>query len=163
MNTTNNLNAENTGISTEAHQTANVVKHTKDDAAAAIKSLRHFIGNNQMVAMLECCAGDEKQFFIDKLVEVYEIVTSMPKTYETDGQGDKAVIHLHYFTPSADFYITERDCETEQLQAFGLADIFGDGGELGYISIVELLKCGAELDLHWTAKTMAQLRIERAA
>lgn len=46
-----------------------------------------------------------------------------------------------------------------QLQAFGLADL-GYGGELGYISIVELLECGAELDLHWTPQTLAEVKRE---
>jgi len=85
-----------------------------------------------------------------------DIVEHMPKTHETDGQGLNAVAHLHYFTPGADWYITERDMEADQLQAFGLADL-GYGGELGYISIVELLECGAELDLHWTPTKMADI------
>jgi hypothetical protein len=33
----------------------------------------------------------------------------MPQTGETDGQGDKAVAHLHYFMGQFDFWITERD------------------------------------------------------
>lgn len=76
----------------------------------------------------------------------------MPKTYEQDGKGLKAIAYLHYFTGNADWYITEKDMsdpdEPGQLQAFGLANL-GYGGELGYISIVELLKRGAELDYHF--------------
>jgi hypothetical protein len=58
-------------------------------------------------------------------------------------------VWLHYFTHGGDYWITERDMASEQLQAFGLADI-GYGPELGYISIVELLENGAELDLHYS-------------
>jgi hypothetical protein len=37
--------------------------------------------------------------------------------------------------------------EPGQHQAWGLAELFGDGGGTGYISIVELLQNRAELDL----------------
>ena len=131
---------------------------TKLQAATAIHQLKGFIGRNQLKMIDLGIWGEERQFFYDKLVEMAQIVTTMPVTYETDGQGLDAVVKLHYFTGGADWYITERDCETEQLQAFGKADIFQDGGELGYISIVELLEVGAELDLHWTPKTLAQIK-----
>jgi hypothetical protein len=91
-----------------------------------------------------------------KHIELASIVDSMPVTYATDGQGDQAIVHLHYFTAGADWYITERDVYDKQLQAFGKADL-GDGGELGYISLVEILQCGAELDLYWTAKKLAEI------
>lgn len=130
---------------------------TKLEAVGALAKLRGFIGRQQLAAIGELCRGEEKQYFFDKLVEMAEIVETMPVTYETDGRGDQAMVHLHYFTSGADWYITERDCEEQQLQAFGLADLY-DGGELGYISIVELLECGAELDLHWTPKTLAEVK-----
>lgn len=79
--------------------------------------------------------------------------------YQTDGQGDQAVVQLHYYTQGCDWDITERDMEAEQLQAFGAADL-GYGAELGYISIVEILECGAELDLHWTPKTLAAIKTD---
>ena len=84
------------------------------------------------------------------------IVKTMPVAYATDGQGNQAIVHLHYFTAGADWYITERDCETEQLQAFGKTDL-GYGGELGYISLVEILECGAELDLYWQPRKLSEI------
>jgi hypothetical protein len=118
--------------------------------------LSRFIGSTQSDVINVLCQGEERQFYYDKLVELANIVETMPVTYQTDGQGDQAVIQLHYFTPSADFYITERDCEDEQLQAFGKADL-GYGAELGYISIVEILRNGAELDLHWNPKKLCEI------
>jgi len=56
-----------------------------------------------------------------------------------------------------DWYITERDMETDQLQAFGLANL-GYGGELGYISIEELKSSNVEIDLHWTPKTLREVK-----
>lgn len=99
--------------------------------------------------------SEEKQFFFDKAVELAEIVETMPATYETDGQGADAIAYLHYFNSDCDWYITERDCDSEQLQAFGLACV--REREIGYISIVGLLYHGAELDLHWTPKKLAEI------
>lgn len=128
----------------------------KLQAIQAINAMRGFIGTAQLSAIYDLCRGGEKQYFFDKLVELADLIEHMPTTYQTDGQGNQAVAQLHYFTQGCDWYITERDSETEQLQAFGVANL-GFGGELGYISIVELLECGAELDLHWTPKTLAEI------
>lgn len=117
-----------------------------------------FIGRSQMSALKTGLKGEEADFFRDKINEINHTIATMPKTYEQDGKGDNAVAHLHYFTPGGDWYITERDKETEQHQAFGLANPFGDGGELGYISIPELTAAGAELDLYWKPKTLAEIR-----
>lgn len=139
-------------------------------AKSAAEELRHFIGHSQMRVILDCCKGEEGEYFKAKLVEMAGIVKAMPHSYQTDGQGDSAVVHLHYFKGGADWFITEKDkgCDTdevkgEQHQAFGLADLFGDGGELGYISIAELIANGVELDLHWTPKTLGQVRGARAS
>jgi len=80
----------------------------------------------------------------------------MPKTYETAGQGKAAVAQLHYFIGGCDWYITERDMLAEQHQAVGLADL-GGGVEQGYISIVEVIAAGAELDLYWMPKPLSEI------
>ena len=125
------------------------------EANAAFRTLRQFIGATQIEAMSYVTRAEEKQFVFDKLGEMVNIVSTMPKTYETDGQGQAAVVYLHYFINGFDWYITEKDMEREQLQAFGLADM--GSPELGYISIVELLQKGVELDLHWTQKKLSEI------
>jgi hypothetical protein len=127
------------------------------EATAAFKQLRRFIGSAQIEAMADMCRTEEKKFMYDKLAEVLNIVETMPKTYETDGQGKAAVVCLHYFIGGCDWYITERDMMPDQLQAFGLADL-GHGGELGYISIVEIIAAGAELDLYWMPKPLSECK-----
>jgi hypothetical protein len=127
--------------------------------AATLAGLRRFIGPAQMAAMLEGMQGVDRDFFLGKLVEMGERIAAMPATYATDGQGDEAIVHLHYFTGGCDWYITEKDCENAQHQTFGLACIHEL--ELGYISIVELLRCRAELDLHFTPRTLASVKQER--
>ena len=85
---------------------------------------------------------------------------NMPRTYETDGQGDNAVAYLHFFTMGrGDFWITEKDKEPRQLQAFGLSRILAV--ELGYISIEELqLSPMMELDFYWVPKTLREIKDE---
>ena len=137
---------------------------TRAQAVAAVKTLAGFVNPAQLCAIASAMRGEEKEFFFDKVVELSSTVTTMPKTYEQDGKGDAAVVSLHYFTGGADWFITERDIDSDgegQIQAFGLADLFGDGGELGYISIPELLSVGAEIDLHFTPKTLGEIRKAR--
>jgi hypothetical protein len=103
---------------------------------------------------------EEHDHFKQLIGKITGIINSMPKTYETDGQGDNAIVYLHYFMGGCDWYITERDMEKEQIQAFGLADL-GYGGELGYINIEELREIGAELDLYWTPKPLKTVKAAR--
>lgn len=88
----------------------------------------------------------------------------MPQTGETDGQGDTAVACLHYFIGNFDFWITERDKgdgsdDDSQHQAFGFVNLGDpDNAELGYISLSELFESNVELDLHWTPKTLGEIK-----
>ena len=131
-------------------------------ARKALRELDQFIGPAQRATVLTCFRGEEQEWFFDKIIELHQRITTMPKTYEQDGKGDNATVYLHYFAGGqANAYITERDMEPEQHQAFGLADLFGDGGELGYLSLVEWLANGAELDFHFTPCTLGELRQKR--
>ena len=74
-------------------------------------------------------------------------------------EAASALARLHYFTGGCDWWIVEKDADSDhagQVQAFGVADL-GMGAELGYISIPELLENGAELDLYFTPKRMGEL------
>jgi len=138
---------------------------TENPIARSVLVCRHsgiakFIGKRQISAMLVGAQSEEGKFFIDKIRELSEIVALMPMLYEQDGLGNAAIVHLHYFKNGADWYITERDSVLgePQYQAFGLADLFGDGGEFGNISIQELIENHVELDLYWTPKTLRECR-----
>jgi hypothetical protein len=123
-------------------------------------NLNQFINRNQLQVLRELTTGEESQHFVELAMKLKSTIAAMPKTYETDGQGDEATAHLHYFTGSSDWWITERDCEQEQYQAFGFACLNGwtEDAELGYISIQELIQCGAEIDLYWTPKTIGEIK-----
>ena len=99
---------------------------------------------------------EEGEFFRQQFLDIEKTIQTMPKTYEQDGMGDNAVAHLHYFMGGYDWYITEKDMDGGTPQAFGLAKIHT--AEIGYISIDELVKNGAELDLYWEPKTLAKIR-----
>lgn len=133
---------------------------TKKEAMDALLAIEAFLPVSEFLVLARhCVKGEEQQYFRDKVVELAKLIATMPKTYEQDGKGDQAVAYLHYFSPSGDWYITEKDQDEEQHQAFGLANM-GEP-ELGYISIVELVKYGVELDLHWTPKTLAEVKKEK--
>ena len=130
----------------------------KLELAKHIPYLRRFVSTQQLSVLGDACYGEERQWFIDTLVELADRIMTMPKTYEQDGKGDDAIVYLHYFKNNMDWYITEKDMEVEQIQAFGLADLGMGSPELGYISIEELTEYGAELDLHWTPKTLREVK-----
>ena len=126
-------------------------------ATAAIAQLHGFIPYNQAKVIGSFFRGEEGDFYRTKIVEYARLVSLMPHTYEQDGKGDDAMAYLHYFSGSCDWYITEKDMEDEQNQAFGWADL-GYGGELGYISLVQLCGSNVELDLHWTPRRLREIK-----
>ena len=127
-----------------------------DPTLKALQDLAPYMARGQWHTLWRGCQRGEEQAHFRQLVQDWAArIAAMPKTYETDGQGLKAVAHLHYFTPAFDFYITEKDRSGGTQQAFGLA--CAHEREIGYINIRELVEAGAELDLHWTPKTLADI------
>jgi hypothetical protein len=120
-----------------------------------LSNLHLFVSYSQTEAIREGLKGEEKGYFVSIVDEVTKTIEGMPKTYGTDGQGDLAIAHLHYFLNGCDWYVTEKDMEAEQFQAFGKVDL-GHGAELGYINIAEIVnnQIRAELDLLWTPKPL---------
>jgi len=140
---------------------ANEAMHEAAKLMENVKVVRQFVSPAQLAAMAEGVRREERDHFLDKFEEIANTINTMAKTYEQDGKGDDAIVYLHYFIGGSDWYITEKDMEDEQYQAFGLADLYGDGGELGYISIIDVLAVGAELDLYWTPKTLGEVKASR--
>ena len=123
--------------------------------------LGHFISRLQLLTLAANAKGEEKSWFLAKIEELTKLFKTMPRVYEQDGKGEEAIVYLHYFIGGADWFITERDLSDEQYQAYGLADLFRDGGEMGYISIQEIIESGGELDFHWTPKTLREAKAGR--
>ena len=105
---------------------------------------------------------EEKAFFQEKVIEMADIIENMPKTYEQDGKGNNANVILHYFYGCFDWYIIEKDMDDGVTQAFGLVYLGpNESGELGYISITEIVSIGAELDLHFECCTVGEIKQSR--
>jgi hypothetical protein len=134
---------------------------TRNDLRNAANYLRNFMSPQQLNVALQMTKGEEGAWFKAKLLELARTIRQMPETYQTDGQGGAATVHLHYFKGGSDWFIIEKDSQPDQLQTFWLADLYGDGGEVGYISIDELRAINADLDFHWTPKTLAKVRSGR--
>jgi len=118
---------------------------------------RKIIGNPQWNAIRMALRGEERKGFAEIISRVYDVFDKMPKTYGQESTADP-VCHLHYFCGGFDWYITEKDCEGEQLQAFGLASMPPNYPELGYINLVELTQAGVELDLHFEPTVLSKIR-----
>ena len=135
---------------------------TTQDAAKALKVLKPYMSHGQWLTVQKLCrtSTEEHEYFWAKVKEYATRIEEMPKTYGQDGLGEGACVYLHYFIGSGDWHITEKDSDPDgegQIQAFGLANL-GYGAELGYINIVELVKAGAELDLYWNPRTLAEIK-----
>jgi hypothetical protein len=137
----------------------------KSLAANAIPTVRPFLSSAQLSAIVSLCTGEEGEFFMQKIIDLEKLISTVPVTYEQDGEGDSAIVYLHYFHAGCDWYITEKDIEGEVQQAFGFAILNGDrdNAELGYISIAELVGNGAELDLYFEPCRLAEIKTKLAA
>ena len=130
-------------------------------------NLTKFIGKNQLAVLASNCKGEEGYYFKTMMKELENTIANMPKTYETDGQGNEAIATLRYFKGGSDWYIIEKDTGSPddeeqgiQSQAFGFTCLNGDtqNAELGYISIDGLIRCEVELDLYYTPKTIGEIK-----
>ena len=131
---------------------------------AAFNRLRPLIPLAQAKAVSGFMRDEEGQFFIDKMVELSNLVDAMPVTYQQSEDPDPTA-YLHYFHASgSDWYITEKDIEGEVHQCFGYAILHGDlmCAEYGYISIAELVALpgwpGVEMDFHFNPTRMSEVR-----
>lgn len=129
------------------------------EAKHKLNELSKFIPFIQRSFLIEGLFQENNAFAVEIVERLFSALERLPKTYETDGQGDKAIAYLHYFGRGFDFYITEKDINDAQEQAFGLAS--GDYVELGYISIFELVRNGLiELDFYFEPKSLKEIRAE---
>lgn len=135
-----------------------------DAPEQAFEAVRPFVSPMQLACLRDACAGEEGAYFKQAFIDLAQCIATMPATYEQDGLGDEAIVHLHYFLGGSDWYITEKDRDGGIEQAFGYAVLNGDEqmAECGYISIAELTHCGAELDLHFAPRSLATVKAERA-
>lgn len=116
----------------------------------------------QMAVIDLGASGVEGTYFRSAILDIWDGFLTMPSTYEQEEAGKEAVVYLHYFTSSGDWYITEKDKDVgrdgKHHQAFGLTRWGCGDPELGYIDIAELIVHGAELDLHWDLTAIKDIK-----
>jgi hypothetical protein len=132
---------------------------TKRDVMRYLPVLKRFMSKQQVSLTFDLMRekSEEGQFFKDKLVALGETFTHMPQTHGQEGKGDDTLAYIHYFQGGADWYITEKDMENQQLQAFGMVDL-GYGPEMGYINIEDLQASGIEIDFHFKPTAIGLLK-----
>ncbi len=143
-----------------------------------LMALRPFLSATQRQMISALLEGAEGQDYEQKLIELNKLTAAMPMAYEQDGKGDQTTLYLHYSLCNTHWYITEKDVQSGLLRAYGYAVLYSDtdptedpvGSEseteisaLGYISILELTRLGAELDLNFTPCVLAQIKSKHAA
>lgn len=133
--------------------------------ALDLRAIRNFLSADECHHIREALKGEEGEHFAGLMAHWRHVIETMPKTGETDSQGENAIAHLHYFYGSADWYIIEKDTGSpddapedrgKQFQAFGWAEILPGCGEYGYISIDEITEAGVEMDLYWEPKPVSE-------
>lgn len=128
--------------------------------------LIQFVPRAQRLTLKSFLLGEEGAHFAEVVLALRDRIADMPQTYDTDGQGNDAVVYLHYFGGPIDAWVTEKDMgdaatgDNRQVQAFGKMTLTGDreDAEWGYISIEDLMAIrGVEIDLYWTPKPMKEV------
>lgn len=142
--------------------------HIRQQAAQLLipgGALVHFICKRQRAVIMSLMAGEEGDWFAQKMLDLDAAIKLMPVTganAEVDTKDQ--VVHLHYFIGGIDSWITELDASApeddgDHHQAYGAQRLNpGWDAEFGYISLPELLESNIELDLHWTPKPWGEVR-----
>lgn len=132
----------------------------KSEIVKSLPLLRKFVCDAQLVTLGHALRSEEKEYFEDMILSLTQRLKTIPMTYQQDGLGDEAIVYLHYFNDGSDWFITEKDQEEDQYQAFGFVSLgcCPDGAEAGYISIEELKNLNVELDLHWEERTLREAK-----
>jgi Protein of unknown function (DUF2958) len=120
-----------------------------------------FLSKRQQAVITEQLEGEEREHFVQLMTDLATKIIQMPETYDQEHLGEEAIAHLHYFIGGCDWWITEKDKLGGVRQAFGMASLNHCDPELGYIGIQEITSLDAELDLHWTPKTLTQIKEAR--
>jgi len=89
-------------------------------------------------------------------------VESTPKLYETEEQGDKAIVQEHYFIPGTgiDWYVIEYDAESDICYCW--SEVIPPHGEYGYTYMKEMEDLDLEVPLVSSSETlMLKVKVER--
>ncbi len=131
----------------------------KETTQQKLEKIKPFLGEQQWSVISNNVDGSEYEFK-DVVDSLFKTISTMSKTYEQDGKGDDAIVYLHYFKGGSDWFITEKDSNEEQCQAFGYAVLNNDleMAELGCINIKELKEFNVELNFYFETATLGHIQ-----
>lgn len=125
---------------------------------STLATCRKFIPSHQLRFIRELIKGEEGEFFAEALTKLESEWNAMPELGAVD--GDSAIVRIHLFAPSADWWLVERSMDDVN-EAFGIADM--GYREMGYIPLDEIIQLrGVEVDLHWHPKTVAEIMADNS-
>ncbi len=133
----------------------------------ALAGLRDFLPPTQARNVTDLIRNsEERDFFIDKMIELAALVKTIPVTFE-GREAEDPICHLHYFGGSYDGYLIEKDIgdpeepeDTSQHQAWGWGRFnhMPDGAETGYMSLPEMFSSPIiELDFHFEPTPLSKI------
>lgn len=144
-------------------------KVTQREYLEMVKQISNFVPYYQISTLDKIYRGEEKESAVEIISRLSEIIKLMPGTYETEKiPAKEKIVYLHYFSPSMNWYIVEKDkgdkdddIPGKQLQAYGyVTDNDFAQGEWGYIDIESLskdLKFLFEIDMYFTPVKFSEL------
>lgn len=131
---------------------------------AEFPDLRGFIGPRQSACLRILLGGAEGDRFRDKLAEISERIRRMPAVHES---GRSQMAHLRYQLNNYECLLVEKDIAFPdedpadyQAQAYGFCRFHPHRGELGYVSLPEILAGGALLDLRFTPMPVDEVVVD---
>lgn len=129
---------------------------------AALMFMKPFMPTGEWKVVRDSMKGEEGQYFIDMMVNLMALIKKMPKSYATDGQGERAIAYLHYFGGATDIWVTESPDDPTEDNAFGFTILNGDkqNAEMGAQYLPEIVSAGLELDLHWKPISIEKVKQE---
>ena len=152
-----------TNIKRTGSKSSNTVSVGRDvtaaDAEKYLENMSGLISFLQAGVMKSYLRDVDGAFFRMAIERIHQLVESIPATAETDGQFDDAIVSLHYFYGAWDWYVIELDKESRE--AYGL--VIGFESECGYFPISEIIREGAELDLHFQPCSLGEIKKMRGA
>ncbi|MDA8094884.1 MAG: hypothetical protein M0T84_13470 [Betaproteobacteria bacterium] len=141
---------------------AKVAENLLGQIEEAIPVLGPFVSPCQLKLMTNAAHGDgeEGEAMMRLIVDMANRIKGAGRTDRQGVENEEAIVTLHYFLGRADWYIIEKGKDGRAEPAYGFAVLNGDIGmaECGYISIEDLTRKGAVLDLHFTPCTLREVR-----
>lgn len=106
----------------------------------------------------------DDEYVLRSLDRLIDVISFMPSSSIVQHGEDLSndIAYLHYSVGTTDYYITHRDRDTQQRNAFGAIDTGGMFMQMDYVSVHEILRAGAVLDFDWKPVPVKEIKTRSA-